>query len=790
MTERHLQSSSFVYHKKPGTSNMVDCDTNGMMCTAQEKYCGAFHIGNNYFVTGAHCLVATDGNIRDPYELDIVGVGLTEVKFVMHKNYAPRTGNDVAWVKIVKPIGVNDYILVADIHPYKCQNFALELHDPNAQGLRSGFRWIAENYGRKHSYKVRNHRPAGRTFRYRRGHTNAEIVTFCNTVKDKDKHELHYIFMGFRDGELFQTDCHVAKCSYISPENMQAPPVADIGITTIPVTTEVIVISSSEENEPNAGSSRSDSASSGSNSVESNPNVVEKDPNRIPIVDRNSNFVNKYREFVNSFPDITGSSPGIIAQEPKYNLSGPNYTIPHPSYEKSAPVPGRSGPKHFVNKDLEYVNSESDSSNSDSTNSDPKLPDPGPISVNSVPDLDRARPDHLKRDFVNKDLEYIHSEPYSENSGSNDVEDLHYVQLDPGPGIVDSDSNIVSSDANPDNKEPSKDERSREFSANDTVIDLSTVPPKEAEVDSVVDEANECEDDEDKGDDDGDEDDGDGKHLSPVKAAPQRIAAVSGFRTRSPVRIDHFGIATEQPWLQLWKQRMSSYFVKRTPEVARSAGYKPPEEKPIKHSIRQFVTRVRPTAAQKPLLRSYEKVPISLEIVVDIDSSKENEEVYKEDVIRITEENITNIPLVIPDMLNSPTDLPDVLDQNFDKEPKLGEANEDEVDTRELPRSFEWPPTFSDKDGLEYFDTRVFSDQNRGHFGTNFTPNLVPCDYTQEQDVHRIRTLSYKVTKIKGPSSATGENLTRRISGSASPKESSLLYGRLTVAIVVAVAIL
>ncbi|XP_055628815.1 uncharacterized protein LOC129770175 isoform X4 [Toxorhynchites rutilus septentrionalis] len=612
---------------------------------------------------------------------------------------------------------------------------------------------------------------------------------------------------------LLRTMVENIATKYISPENMQAPPVADIGITTIPVTTEVIVISSSEENEPNAGSSRSDSASSGSNSVESNPNVVEKDPNRIPIVDRNSNFVNKYREFVNSFPDITGSSPGIIAQEPKYNLSGPNYTIPHPSYEKSAPVPGRSGPKHFVNKDLEYVNSESDSSNSDSTNSDPKLPDPGPISVNSVPDLDRARPDHLKRgptfvqphptynisgpdfkqslpDFVNKDLEYIHSEPYSENSGSNDVEDLHYVQLDPGPGIVDSDSNIVSSDANPDNKEPSKDERSREFSANDTVIDLSTVPPKEAEVDSVVDEANECEDDEDKGDDDGDEDDGDGKHLSPVKAAPQRIAAVSGFRTRSPVRIDHFGIATEQPWLQLWKQRMSSYFVKRTPEVARSAGYKPPEEKPIKHSIRQFVTRVRPTAAQKPLLRSYEKVPISLEIVVDIDSSKENEEVYKEDVIRITEENITNIPLVIPDMLNSPTDLPDVLDQNFDKEPKLGEANEDEVDTRELPRSFEWPPTFSDKDGLEYFDTRVFSDQNRGHFGTNFTPNLVPCDYTQEQDVHRIRTLSYKVTKIKGPSSATGENLTRRISGSASPKESSLLYGRLTVAIVVAVAIL
>ncbi|XP_055628810.1 uncharacterized protein LOC129770174 [Toxorhynchites rutilus septentrionalis] len=806
-TEQQVEELSFVYHKKPGTSNMVDCDTNGMMCKAQEKYCGAFHIGNNYFVTGAHCLVATDGNIRNPYELDILGVGPTEVQFVMHKDYGQRTGNDVAWIKTMKPIGVKHYALVAEIRPWMCRNFALEVHNPSAQGLRSGFRWIAEVYEQKFTYVVTNMRPGSRTIRYNDQHTNTEIVTFCNTQEDLNKQELHYIFMGFRDRELFQMDCHVAKCSHISFEDLHVPPVVDIDITTVPVTTEDIVISNSERNEPDVGSSGTDSASSGSDSDKSGSSSV----------DRNQNLVTTDREFFYSDSGIVGSrQPDNTIQGPTHSLSGPNYTIshpnyaishpkyiiPHPSYEKSAPFPDRLGPKDFVNKDLEYVNSEPDSSNSDPINSDSNLSNPSTISVNLAPDLDRASPDYMKRglnfvqplptynisgpdfeeslpDFENKDLEYIHSEPDSGNSGSNDVEDLNYVQTDPEsvdapPGIVDSDSNSVSSDVAPDDKEPSKDELTREFSADDSVSDLSMVPPKEAEVDGFDDTI----------EDDGDRDDDDGGDFSPVEAAPQRVAVVSGFKTRSPVRIDHFSMTTEQPWLQLWKQRMSSYFVKNTPEAASSAGYKPPEEKSIIQPIRQFATKVRPTATHKPLMRSYEKVPISPEIVVDIHSSDENEEGYKEDVIRITNENITNIPPVIPDMRNSPTDLPDVLDQNFDDEPNLDKQNKDEVDMRELTGGFEWPPTFSDRDGLEPFDVRVFSDRSRAHYGTNFTPNVVPCDCTHDEVVQRTRTVFYKITKNKRPNRTTGGDMTKRTGVSASAKNC-----RLYVKFIVAVAI-
>lgn len=59
-SEEEILKASIVYRKKPGTADVIKCSET-MDCFMQKDYCAAFYMGDNFYVTGAHCLVAKDG---------------------------------------------------------------------------------------------------------------------------------------------------------------------------------------------------------------------------------------------------------------------------------------------------------------------------------------------------------------------------------------------------------------------------------------------------------------------------------------------------------------------------------------------------------------------------------------------------------------------------------------------------------------------------------------------------------------------------------------------------------
>lgn len=55
--------TTFAYRKKPNTPVEGICfpQTPEIICDLTAEFCGAFHVGENFYVTPAHCLVGIDG---------------------------------------------------------------------------------------------------------------------------------------------------------------------------------------------------------------------------------------------------------------------------------------------------------------------------------------------------------------------------------------------------------------------------------------------------------------------------------------------------------------------------------------------------------------------------------------------------------------------------------------------------------------------------------------------------------------------------------------------------------
>ncbi|XP_055628816.1 uncharacterized protein LOC129770176 [Toxorhynchites rutilus septentrionalis] len=327
ITSELLDQATIIYHVKPDTYRRLTFS--GFTSELQRKYCAGFHIGSHHFVTGAHCLVSKDGTIHRPYELDILGLGVTQVEILMHRRFDGIKGADIAWIKTDLSLDVNHLIWVAERLPKHCKDFRLDVFNANAKGLRSGYRWISQHAARKQMLEIQTKRPAVTAFRYHNVLPNAEVVTFCTTKKDPKRYELHYVYLGISGKLMFQTDCHYVHCWRIDPGNLKPPPVAisettTVAVTTVKATTTTIyaqtaVNVTSAVNKPpifhldpnfvNAGPVCVDS---GANLVTSVPNTVNSDSHSAieDLNDESQNFINKDLELLQSDADDDDDGSG------------------------------------------------------------------------------------------------------------------------------------------------------------------------------------------------------------------------------------------------------------------------------------------------------------------------------------------------------------------------------------------------------------------------------------------------------------------------------------------------
>lgn len=58
--------------------------------------------------------------IPEPKSLDVIGAGVVNVTFRMHKEYSSPTGVDIAWIKIDDPRFINQVVDVAELSSLVC----------------------------------------------------------------------------------------------------------------------------------------------------------------------------------------------------------------------------------------------------------------------------------------------------------------------------------------------------------------------------------------------------------------------------------------------------------------------------------------------------------------------------------------------------------------------------------------------------------------------------------------------------------------------------------------------
>nr|XP_029732077.1 uncharacterized protein LOC109622130 [Aedes albopictus] len=219
--DHELIETTFAYRKKPNTPEWNNCFPvlPNMKCLQSAEFCGAFHVGKNFYVTAAHCLVGVDGHIQDPNELEIVGVGKVNVTIALHHEYVHNSPNsrDVAWIKYEHPTEV-PIVRVAEDMPSDCRDYRLEVFDPAAQGMSAGIRWVERqiefvNYmpdpdtGTSTNVNVNEYRVFGNKDSADNFH-----VFLCIGANSEGLHEVHYMQIGRIERYLMTIDCHFVKC--------------------------------------------------------------------------------------------------------------------------------------------------------------------------------------------------------------------------------------------------------------------------------------------------------------------------------------------------------------------------------------------------------------------------------------------------------------------------------------------------------------------------------------------------------------------------------------------------
>ncbi|XP_062558667.1 uncharacterized protein LOC134223513 [Armigeres subalbatus] len=222
--EDFIRKTSIVYRKKPGTSDSVECSTD-RTCSLQKNFCAAFYIGDGFYVTTAHCLVASNGTIFEPDRLDIFGAGLVDVTLTLHKNYSKTNGVDIAWIQIHDSKVRSDVLEVANTRPHICIRYELQLINANLTGVHDGFRWV-QTLETVHPETTPDAEPflAGvSSFKYLTEfkQTGLEHVVLCSAKDSPDDFRLNFIAYGRTEMLSFDTDCYRVQCGNTEAQNMQ-----------------------------------------------------------------------------------------------------------------------------------------------------------------------------------------------------------------------------------------------------------------------------------------------------------------------------------------------------------------------------------------------------------------------------------------------------------------------------------------------------------------------------------------------------------------------------------------
>ncbi|XP_021708117.1 uncharacterized protein LOC110678873 [Aedes aegypti] len=294
-----LIATTFAYRKKPNTPNEDHCFQGiDVICERSATYCGAFHVGQNFYTTPAHCLVGIDGIIQKPNELDIVGVGKVKVTIALHHEFANLTGRDVAWIHYNQTKDVPT-VRVAEVLPNKCKHLKLEIFDTASRGIHSGIRWTEVTTG-KRIYEINDTTGTSKKFTdigYALFENEARAENFhlvlCNT-QWSEVYDVHYVQIARFQDYLVTLDCHYVQCGNVTSENMIIPST----ITTNP--------------------------SSGSNVNEDSAKPNTKKPKPRPKFDSGTVSPLKYSDFqrMESRPPWAGWSTGSNAQKLGENVPG------------------------------------------------------------------------------------------------------------------------------------------------------------------------------------------------------------------------------------------------------------------------------------------------------------------------------------------------------------------------------------------------------------------------------------------------------------------------------------
>ncbi|XP_062558672.1 uncharacterized protein LOC134223517 [Armigeres subalbatus] len=219
-SEALMKEATIVFHKKRGTPNAVECGKAKGLCQVPKKYCPAYYIGRNFYVTRARCLVSSKGVIDAPNQLTVLGPGVVNVTIGLHENFRKPKGPDVAWIKIEDPrLNKRKELTVAELFPKNCVRFHLEIVDSPSTDAHAHFRWIKQK-STPHPNAINKttiKRIYSGTIAYKRPEpstADVEHVVMCEARTGvSGVYELHYILFAIYDtGHTLDIDCHFAKC--------------------------------------------------------------------------------------------------------------------------------------------------------------------------------------------------------------------------------------------------------------------------------------------------------------------------------------------------------------------------------------------------------------------------------------------------------------------------------------------------------------------------------------------------------------------------------------------------